>query len=70
MVALNTGDTWFVYPNASGSNFYTGSVGVLPSGSGALTGSEITVKVEPSTVTGSVIGVVYFTKFGPATDAS
>jgi len=68
MVALNTGDTWFVYPNASGSNFYTGSVGVLPSGSGALTGSEITVKVEPSTVTGSVVGVVYFTKFGPATD--
>ena len=81
LIALNHGDTFFVYPNASGSNFYTGSRGpviggstgggrhhglVIQSGSNDLTGSEVTVQVEPSTITGSLLGVCYFTRFGPA----
>ena len=82
LIALNTGDTFFVYPNASGSNFYTGSIGpvagvgtghhglVILNGSDSLTGSEVTVQVEPSTITGSLLGVCYFTRFGPATSAT
>ena len=77
LIALNHGDTFFVYPNASGSNFYTGSRGpvagigthhglVIQSGSNSMTGSEVTVQVEPSTITGSLLGVCYFTRFGPA----